>query len=253
MATYFESINDFLTVQINDDFTNYALWKKGRCRGANGPASTSVLFNISFPLSPSGSFPIIVFDTSKAQSVGVLALSQSFKNGMAFASVYGSSLQVPAASQELDYYVYLPASDLDVSVQARGLFTLWNADGRVVYDSEANYLKVVDWIDFNYAEASYSKTYTVQKVGVVVSRAQWFVDTADSPGGWRAVAGATILQNVDGVPNRITATYTPFRYTTFGTQWPNVNDSGNRRRNQTLSAMICDISNLESMPYDIVQ
>lgn len=250
MASYFESINDYLTVQINDDFTNYALWKKGRCKGVSGPASYSVLYPIIFDLPPSGVLPIVVYDPSPYNSGhGVLALSQSYSGGSAYCMLYRTINSVPDYTNDyIDFYVYIPANDLAVTVEPRGLFTLWNEDGRVVYDSEANYLKVVDYIDFNYASATYSKTYPLKKVGVVVARPQWFADSAEGPGGWSNVAGATVLQNSGGQPNRITLSYSTFRYTLSGNQWPTPSSIGN----QSIGAMICDISNLDTMPYDII-
>lgn len=253
MATYFESVNDFLTVQINDDFSNYALWKKGRCKSKAGPASASILFQITFPLSASGSLPIVVYDTSPyVADQGVLALSQAYSNGVATCIVYRSidSFNYDTSNQYIDFYVYLPANDIAVSVQPRGLLTMWNESGRVVYDSEANYLKVLDYIDFNYSAASYSKTYPVKKVGVVVARPHWFADSGSGPAGWNGVAGATIFQNASGQPNRITTKYTTFRWISGpNSPWPQPIATGN----QAIGAMICDISNLESLPYDIDQ
>lgn len=251
MASYFESINDALTVQINDSFSNYALWKKGRCRSRGGPASSSILFQVTFPLSASGSLPIVVYDTSPYNAdQGVLALTQSYANGVATCIIYRTidSFNYDVSNQYLDFYVYLPSNDLAVTVQPRGLFTVWDANGRVIFDSEANYLKVIDYIDFNYASESYSKTYPVKKIGVVVARPQWFADSASGPGGWSGVAGATILQNAAGQANRITTAYKTFRWTTMN-QWPQPSSIGN----QSIGAMICDISNLESLPYDIDQ
>lgn len=247
MASYFESINDALTVQINDDFTNYALWKKGRVTSSPGPAAVTRMFYFEFPLPASGGIPIVVFDTTPGS--GVMVLSQSFKGGMARIVAYSTLL---INQDTLTYYVYISASEPEVSVQPKGLFTLWNADGRVVFDSEANYLKVLDSIQQHWQAAPVSRSYPVKKVGVVSSRAQWYVNPADSPGGWRQFAGCAVLTGVGGSPNSITSGYYLLRQTTVGNQWPNPSDSGNSRRSATMNALICDISNLDDLPYDII-
>lgn len=247
MASYFESVNDALTVQINDDFTNYALWKKGKVASEGGPASITRMFYFEFDLPASGGLPIIVFDTTPGS--GVTVLSQSFKLGRAHVVAYSTNL---APTDSLTYYVYLSASEPEVSVSAKGLFTLWNAEGRVAFDSEANYLKVLDSITHHWQAAPLSRSYPVKKVGVVSSRPQWFVNTADSPGGWRQFAGCQVITGVGGSPNSITVGYHVLRYTTVGNQWPDPSDSGNQRRSQTMTALICDISNLDDLPYDLI-
>lgn len=250
MASYFESINDALTVQITDDFTNYALWKKGRVASTAGPAGITRVFRVEFNLPSSGAIPIIVFDTTPG--TGVMVLSQSFKNGMAYAMAYSTYHQDP---DSLTYYVYLPANDPQVAVQGRGLFTLWDEQGRVVFDSEANYLKVLDQINHHYQAAPYSKTYPVGKVGVVSSKAQWYVDPAGTPGGWNAFAGCAVITAPGGSLNTVTAGYHLLRTIVSGPnagRFPDPNDSGNRRRGNTMTALVCDITNLDKLPYDII-
>lgn len=248
MATYFESINDALTVQITDQFTNYALWKKGRVTAVNGPAGVTKVFAANFALPSSGSVPIIVFDTQPG--TGVMVLSQAIRNGRCYFTSYSTDVN---AFSTMDYYVYITANDPEIVIEARGLFTLWDESGRVVYDSDANYLKVLDQIEQVYSSPSTVRTYNVSKVGVVSSRSMWFVNPAGSPGGWIQLAGCAVVTGVNGLGNKIEAGYFPLRYiSNQSNQFPDPSDSGNARRPTSMVALICDISKLDSVPYDFI-
>lgn len=249
MATYFESVNDAYTAQISDSYKSYALWKKGRITSRAGPASITKLFVITFAMPPSGNIPIVVFDTSPG--TGVMVLNQTYRNGVATINAYSTDATTTVGT--MTYYVYLPSNDPAVVVQPRGLFTLWDEQGRVVFDSEANYLKVLDQFEHFYYSQPLSKTYPVKKIGVVSSKAQWYVAPGNGPGQWLAFAGCAVLTGVNGLPNAMTAGYYRLRATDSGNQFPDPSESGNSRRPNSMRAIICDISNLDTLPYDIIQ
>ncbi|AEO14588.1 Na(+)/H(+) antiporter [Pseudomonas phage phiPto-bp6g] len=251
MATYFESVNDYRTDQISDSFSSYAFWQKGSITSKNGAASVTQLYAGSFPMPASGNMPIVVFVPNAG--VGVMPISQQARNGVFYFNAYGTNVSSNPPRDAMTYYVYLPSNDPAVTVQARGLFTLWNADGRVVFDSDGSYLKVIDAFEQAYNAAPLSKTYGVGKVGVVSCKPQWYVNPASSPGGWQEFAGTVVKCGVDGLPNRVTAGYYPLRWLSTGSQLPNPNDSGNLRRASSMFTLICDVTTLDALPYNIVQ
>lgn len=249
MTIYFESINDWGSIQISDSFSNYVLWGKGEAYSGVGQASYSQRWRLSIPTTSSGARAIIAL--TLPPGVAPLTLVQSFSGTHQSLDIYSSD--VYTQGQKITYYVFVPSDDPSVNLEpAKGMFCIWNEAGRLIYDSEAYYLKVLDYVEHRYDQGLAAKTHPgVTRLGLVVSQAQWFVAPGGGPGGgWGALAGTSAYVDPDK-PNRIVFDYMPFRRTTSGSQWPDPAGPTNTLRPPMCKMLVCDLSKLDELPITL--
>ncbi|MBC2659933.1 hypothetical protein H7A76_31275 [Pseudomonas sp. MSSRFD41] len=248
MATYFESINDGNSLQISDGFSNYVLWKKGRAYSEPGGATSTQMWDVRAPIPSSGSRPIIVYEPV-VRGTGILSLFQKNDGATQRSKIYSSD--VFTRNQELNYYVFIPSDDPSINLEpAKGLFCLWNEQGKLIYDSDAPYLKVLEYREHYYNEGSYTNTYpNAKKIGLAVSESQWYVNQGGAGGGWTNLAGTSAYADVD-VANKIIFNYMLFRIRNVPNEWPSIPPEGSNRP-KAVKLLVCDLTNLDKIPFEV--
>ncbi|WP_047305210.1 hypothetical protein [Pseudomonas fluorescens] len=248
MGSYFECVNDWGSVQISDSFSNYVLWKKGRAVSSIGVSYTQV-WNITAPMPRSGARAIIVFEPPPG--VAILSMYQKFQGSTQLANIYSSD--VYTAGQVISYYVFIPSDDPDVTLEpAKGLFCVWNEEGKLIYDSEAPYLKVLEYREHYYGQARYQVLYpNAKRTGFVISQSQWYVDSGGGPGGgWGMLAGVSAMTDPNNLGSVI-FDYFQFRRTTSGNQWPSVNNGTNPSKPKMVKMLVCDLTKMDEIPFNL--
>ncbi|WOE77473.1 hypothetical protein RZO07_19370 [Pseudomonas protegens] len=249
MNSYFECVNDWGAVQISDSFSNYVLYKKGRVYSSAGPASRMQQWDFKVSLPPSGARAIIVFDPPIGS--GILSMFQKLEGMNQWIRAYSSNCY--DLGQELTYYVFIPSDDPAITLEpAKGLFCIWNAEGKLIYDSDAPYLKILEYREHYYGEAQYRREYPNSKrIGFVVSQAQWYVDSGMGPGGgFGNLAGVSAYADPE-MPNRVVFDYMLFRRTTVGGQWPSVGTGTNPSKPKMVKMLVCDLTKMDEIPFNL--
>lgn len=158
------------------------------------------------------------------------------------------STDVYTMGQRLDYYIMIPSNDPAIALAGTGLFCIWDKDGKLIYDSDAPYLKVLEYREHYYNQGAYSKDFgTGRRLGVVVSQPQWFIDSVNMGGGWKNLAG-TSAYSVNG---KITFDYMLFRRTTSGNQWPSPGTGANPGRPPMCKILVCDLTKMDELPLNL--
>lgn len=245
-SVYFESINDWGSAQISDSFSNYVLWKKGEVYSGIGQAAATQMWDMRAPVPKSGARAIIAIELPPG--CAPLTLFQKLDGNTQWARIYSSD--VYTSNQKLAYYVFIPSDDPEVSLEPpRGLLNIWNEHGKLIYDSEAPFLKVLDYREHYYGAGQLSTTYpNAKKIGLVISQPQWYVDSGGSAGGgWGSLAGVSAY--VTG--NRVTFDYLLFRRTTSGNQWPSVTGGTNPSKPAMVKMLVCDLTKMDEVPLNL--
>lgn len=245
MAVYFESTNDWGSVQVSDSFSNYVLWRKGQAYSTSGQAAATQRWNMQIPMPPSGARAIVAFELPLGAAP--LSFYQKFMGTYQLADIYCSD--VYTMGQKLNYYVFIPSDDPAIDLEpAKGLFCVWNEAGKLIYDSEAPYLKILDYREHYYNQGQWSKVYpNAKRLGVVISQPQWYVDGSGGPGGgWGNLAGTSAYVDPAN-PNRIIFDYMLFRRTTVGNQWPTAGGA----KPPMCKMLVCDLTKMDEIPFNL--
>lgn len=231
MASYFESINNNNSTLIDDQYSNYALWKKGTVV-TQGWAGIAVGARITIPSNSTGATPIIAL----VHNGYVNMLSNTPLTTGEWQTNFMLSEQDTSSGVTLEWYAFLPSDTPEINLKQTGMFCLWNEDGRPIFDSDANYMKVVDFVSAQYPNTT-TKTYpSDRKYAVVVAVNQLYVRGSNgSPGGWSSISGMSARVRGDG---NASYAYVVLRSTILGPP------SQEASRTDTGVFMILDVTNM---------
>lgn len=228
MASYFEAVNNNNSILIDDTYSNYALWTKGTVV-TSGWAGVTVGARVVLPANINKAYPIIALvHNGYVNLIG----NREIENGQWRASFLLSDLDT-SKGLTLEWYAFLPSNCPETNLKQTGMLCLWDENGKPLFDSNANYLRIVDFISVTYPNTVTKSYPSDRKYAVVVAVNQYFVRPAQSPGGWADVYGVSARVRADG---NASYAYVRLRGTILGAPTPGAT------RNQTGTFMIIDVT-----------
>lgn len=231
MANYFEAINNGNSTLLGDNYSNYALWKKGTVAvGSSLGIPRQALVDVGAVAS--GSVPIIAIVHDG--QINSLVTNQSPDGG--WRTVFLLSEFDTSVGKLVEWFAFLPSTAVEVTLNQTGLFCLWDEQGRPIYDSDAGFLRVVDFVSAKYP-TTINRTYpSGRKYAIVVCLNQLYRYPGNSPGGWGNIAGMCAKILPDG---RAIYSYQRIRWSEFGGEvqiYDGLND--------TATFMVLDVTNI---------
>lgn len=229
MADYFEAINNNNSLLIGDTYSNYVLYRKGTVVTGNAGSPIPMAAIVKLPPVTEGFYPIICLVHS-----GYVNLLANVKGSDgSFEVTFMLSNVDTVAGTVLEWYAFLPSDSPEAKLGQTGLFCLWDETGKAVFDSDANYMRVVDVVSAKYPNEVNRSYPAGRKYAVVVAVNQLYVQSAPSPGGWGNVSGMSARLYND---NLLNCRYQPLRKLASGS--PSINTT----RNDTGIFMILDVT-----------
>lgn len=182
---YLRIENDFGTTLIDDSYSNMVLIKKGVV-SSTGASGMVQVCTVEFPLG-GGSIPLIAIKAD-----GFIQIWRNYPdttNGVV-SWVY---MVEGNYKQNMEYFLFRPSTEYLVA--GTGLMVIRDAQGNVIYDSDANYASIIDFVTLDYRE-QIRRSYSVgRKYAFSVARPCVRKTAANSPGGWGTVwaVGAKVV------------------------------------------------------------
>lgn len=234
MAGYFEAINNNNSTLIDDQYSNYAFWMKGTVV-TSAWLGIAVGARVKLPSNQTGAYPIVALvHEGYVNLLGNLQVASG-----EWETNFILSDTDTATGVTLEWYAFLPSDTPEISLKQTGLFCLWNADGKPIFDSDADYMRVVDFRYCTYPQSINTSYPTGRKYAVVVAANQLYVRPARSPGGWGSLSGVSARVRSNG-----TASYSYVRLRTLRDGQPNPNSFQNQSKTDTGAFIILDVTNI---------
>lgn len=234
MAKYFEAINNGNSTLIDDQYINYALWKKGTVV-TQGWAGISVGARLELSGNSTDAIPIIAIVHN--EYVNLLG-NYSPGPGNWNINWLMSDLHTPSG-QTLEWFAFLPSSAPEIVLNQTGMLCTWNEAGEPIFDSDANYLKIVDFLSVQYQNPVAKQYPPNRKYAVVVSVNQIYVRPAQSPGGWGSLSGVCARVRSSGAAN-----YDYIRIRSGIDGAPNPGAAANTGKTDTGVFMVIDVTDM---------
>ncbi|WP_338568682.1 hypothetical protein V6L78_19665 [Pseudomonas canadensis] len=186
-----EIVNDFGTSLLDDAFKGYYLHSKGIGVIGGGVGLVSVA-TCSTPVVSGENYPVI--------AVKFPGFTQLYKGDQS-ASLYTWVFYIEEAFKSVPFEYFIFKEALPGHALGTGLLVLKNAQDQVIYDSDANYLNVVDVIYTPYNQPITRSYGTDHTYAICVTQPMVRRVTADTPGGWGRVDpfGAKITSGGTGI------------------------------------------------------
>lgn len=234
MAGYFEAFNNNNSTLIDDQYSNYALWKKGTVV-TRGWAGVAVGARIALPKNETDAYPIVALVHN-----GYVNLISNLRlpSGEWATNFILSDTDTPKGLT-LEWFAFLPSDTPEIALKQTGLFCVWNESGRPIFDSDANYMRVVDFVSCTYPSTINTSYPQGRKYAVVVAVNQLYVTPANSPGGWGSLSGVSARVRSDG-----NASYAYLRLRGSFKGAPNPSGGQNQQRTDTGVFIILDVTDM---------
>lgn len=234
MASYFEAINNNNSTLIDDQYSNYALWMKGTAV-TNTPGGPTFGVQITLPKTQTDTYPIIALVHNGFVN---LMSNQRLTTGEWLVRFLLSDTDT-GAGLPLEWYAFLPSDAPEIALKQTGMFCLWDESGKPLFDSDADYMRIVDFPAVQY-QSPITKSYPAgRKYAVVVALAQVYVRPAQSPGGWGSLSGVSARVRSDG-----SARYEYVRLRSASDGPPNPSSSPNINKSDTGVFIIIDVTGM---------
>lgn len=234
MAGYFEAINNNNSTLIDDQYSNYALWMKGTVV-TSAWGGVAVGARITLPSNQTGAYPIVALvHEGYVNLLGNLQLS----TGKWATNFMLSDTDTPLGVT-LEWFAFLPSDTPEIALKQTGLFCLWNEAGKPIFDSDADYMRIIDFRYCTYPQNITTSYPAGRKYAVVVAVNQLYVLPAASPGGWGSLSGVSARVRSSG-----SASYAYVRLRTLSDGEPNPNTSQNQSKSDTGVFIIIDVTNM---------
>lgn len=177
VVEYLRIENDFGTTLIDDNYSNMVLIKKASVTSTGAPGMVQVC-TVEFPLG-GGSIPLI--------AVKAAGFIQIWRNdpGTLSGMVKWVFMVEGGYKQDMEYFLFRPSTEYPVA--GTGLIVIRNAKGNVIYDSDANYASIVDFVTLDYRQQIRRSYSPGRKYALSVARPCVRKTSSISPGGWGTV------------------------------------------------------------------
>lgn len=210
------------TVLIDDTYRNMTLYSKGVAISSTGPTPVGRYFDLDIPRD----------DIHKGRIL--LAIKSPYFSAICSVWDVGGVVRYKVLCEApvgtaIQWYAFslFEANPID-----DGIITLRNADGFVTFNSDANYLRVSDFVFWDYDKSFLRHYKDGRQYAAITCNRVLKVESADTPGGWSDIKAMGTKVSGSSV--------------TFG-KWDQRGTDGDRgtfRGGRVASALVVDVTGL---------
>lgn len=176
MTEYLRINNDFGTTLIDDSYNNMVLIAKGTAV-STGAAGMNSVVTVEYPLNGLSPPMIAIYHT------GFIQLWRATNNGTTMSWTF--MLEGPISGQVVEYFLFRGSTEFEPP--GTGLLVIRNAQNRVIYDSDANYITVRDFVVTPYNQPLTRNYPSGRKYAIAVCQPMTRTSNGGAPGGWASV------------------------------------------------------------------